>query len=121
MQNVLNELGHGTHYDEDIAQLKHKLRVAGREHSGNTRFGEFCSLWVVTQPDIGEGMLFKYRFFSELDEDESGKITAAEIRQLMNEEKGRGLSEERIQQAITDADNSGDGKISFMELCEVMP
>ena len=53
-------------------------------------------MWVVTQPDIGEGMLFKYRFFSELDEDESGKITAAEIRQLMNEEKGRGLSEERI-------------------------
>ena len=71
------------------------MRVNGRDHSNKARFGEFCSLWVVTQPDIGEGLLFKYRLFANMDEDESGRVTATELAAHMKE-KNIGMSEEVI-------------------------
>ena len=95
MIGLLIELGHGTHYDEDLDKLKSKLRQHNREHNPKTRFGEFCSLWVVTQPDIGESILFKYNCFSELDEDDSGRVTATELGEYLKK-KNSGLTEESI-------------------------
>ena len=94
MDNLLIELGHGNTYN--IEKLKTMLRRNNREHNPKTRFGEFCSLWVCTQPGIADGILFKYNIFTSMDADDSGRITATELAEHLREEEDEGITEEII-------------------------
>ena len=76
---------------------------------------------MVTQPDVGESMLFKLGMWRDMDEDESGRVTATELATFCNETKQLGYSQEIINEMMASADASGDGKISFMELINIIP
>ena len=59
------------------------------------RFGEFCSLWAITQPaeeaykKLKEtNVLDKYKLFSKVDKDGSGFITSSELIAFLRKDLG---------------------------------
>ena len=57
--------------------------------------------------------------FSVFDKDSSGRISAEELRHVM-QSLGENLSDEEIQQMIREADTDGDGEISFQEFTAML-
>ena len=56
--------------------------------------------------------------FNMFDKDNSGTITPSEIKEVLG--LGKGVSEEYINQIISEVDKNGDNEISFEEFAAMM-
>ena len=59
------------------------------------------------------------RAFRQINEDSTGKISFANLKKIMAE-LGETLSDQELQEMITEADLDGDGQVSFDEFMRVM-
>ena len=53
--------------------------------------------------------------FKELDTDKGGRVSTNEIEEFLNQRMGLGVSEQVIQNIMSQSDSNGDGQINFIE------
>jgi calmodulin len=78
--------------------------------NGTIDFQEFLTMMAHSQTDDADGDLREA--FSVFDKDNSGKISAAELRHVMTN-LGEKLTDEEVDEMIREADIDGDGQVNF--------
>ena len=53
--------------------------------------------------------------FKELDTDKGGRVSTYEIEEFLNQRMGLGVTEQVIQNIMSQSDSNGDGQINFIE------
>ena len=53
--------------------------------------------------------------FKELDTDKGGRVSTNEIEEFLNQRMGLGVTEQVIQNIMSQSDSNGDGQINFIE------
>jgi Ca2+-binding EF-hand superfamily protein len=107
---VMHSLGQSPN-DTDLRDLIKEVDV---DLSGTIDFEEFKALMVSSQGDRTSRI---HLAFSVFDENNSGEITAEEMRSVMNQ---FGLSDEELDEMVKEIDHDGDGSIDFEEFCQLV-
>lgn len=94
--------------EDDLRQMINEVDADG---SGTIDFAEFLTLMArkIKTKDSDTEILEAFKVF---DKDGSGKISAEELRQVMNN-LGEKLSDQEVDDMIREADTDGDGVSSF--------
>lgn len=94
--------------------LKQMINEVDADGSGTIDFAEFLTLMArkMKTKDSQAEILEAFKVF---DKDGSGKISASELRQVMNN-LGEKLTDEEVEEMIREADENGDG-VSLDFLC----
>ena len=108
---VMRSLGQ-TPNDIDLRDLIKEVDV---DLSGTIDFEEFKALMVSRQGDRTSRL---HLAFSVFDENNSGEITADEMRTVMSQ---FGLTDEELDEMVKEIDHDGDGSIDFEEFCKLVP
>lgn len=101
---------------EEIMEL---MRAADTDHSGTINYTEFIAATIDAQVFTREeNMRAAFQMF---DTDNSGKIDAKEVRQLLEGDDYKShISSDKIHQIIKEVDINGDGEIDFEEFLQMM-
>ena len=95
--------------------LRAMIKEVDSEGSGTIDFDEFKALLVAAHGDKSSRLQLAFSIF---DEDKTGQITAAELQSIM---RRFGLTDEELEEMVKEVDVDGDGSISFMEFCQLLP
>lgn len=99
-------------------EIKKMISEINKDNSGLITYKDF--LYLVTQKmadkDSKEEILKAFRLF---DEDNTGKISLANLRSVAIE-LGENIADEEIQEMINEADKDGDGEINEEEFLHIM-
>ncbi|XP_054844189.1 uncharacterized protein LOC129335564 [Eublepharis macularius] len=111
---VMRSLGH----NPTEAELQAMISDIDANRSGTVDFAEFLSLMAkrTRDSDGEEEIRDAFRVF---DKDESGYISAAELRHVMIN-LGEKLTDEEVDEMIREADVDVDGKLNYEEFVRVM-
>ncbi|MBR8834911.1 MAG: EF-hand domain-containing protein [Stigonema ocellatum SAG 48.90 = DSM 106950] len=96
-------------------ELRDLIKEVDVDLSGTIDFEEFKALMVSKQGDRTSRLQLA---FSVFDENNSGEITADEMRSVMNQ---FGLTDEELDEMVKEIDHDGDGSIDFEEFCKLVP
>jgi Ca2+-binding EF-hand superfamily protein len=108
---VMRSLGQSPNETE----LRDMIKEVDVDFSGAIDFEEFKALMVSSQGDRTSRLKLA---FSVFDENQSGEITADEMRAVMSK---FGLTDEELDEMVKEVDHDGDGSIDFEEFCKLMP
>lgn len=94
------------------ADLRQMINEVDADGSGTIDFAEFLTLMArkIKTKDSEAEIIEAFKVF---DRDGSGKISADELRQVMNN-LGEKLSDEEVEDMIREADTNGDGVCFFI-------
>ena len=95
--------------------LRELIKEIDVDSSGTIDFEEFKTLMVAK---VGDRQSRLKLAFSAFDEDDSGEITAAELRTVMS---NFGLTDAELNEMLQEVDHDGDGSIDFNEFCQLVP
>lgn len=94
--------------------------IAEVDESGNgtIEFKEFCALMSkkMTETTPEDEMMDAFKVF---DKDGNGFVSPAELKQVMRD-LGEKLSDEEVDEMITEADENGDGQVDYNEFVKMM-
>lgn len=112
--NVMRSLGH----DPSDVELKDFMIECAKETKDYLSFEEFNILLSrkVVDQEVEEELLEAFRVF---DKEGNGKISASELRHIMTT-LGEKLSEEEVEEMMTEADYNGDGQINYVDFVKLM-
>jgi Ca2+-binding EF-hand superfamily protein len=96
------------------AELQHLIQEVDRDASGTIEFEEFRDLMLSRHGDRASRLTLA---FSVLDEDDNGRISAEELRQVM---QPFGLTDVELDEMIQEVDRDGDRSINFEEFCQLV-
>jgi Ca2+-binding EF-hand superfamily protein len=96
-------------------ELRDMIKEVDVDLSGTIDFQEFKALMVSQQGDRTSRLKLA---FSVFDEDNSGQITAQELRSVMSQ---FGLTDKELDEMLQEVDNDGDASIDFNEFCKLVP
>jgi Ca2+-binding EF-hand superfamily protein len=96
------------------AELHHLIQEVDRDASGTIEFEEFRALMLSRHGDRATRLTLA---FSVLDEDDNGRISADELRQVM---QPFGLTDLELDEMIQEVDRDGDRSINFEEFCQLV-
>lgn len=116
---TFEELQSGLGKKENAAELLEVLKGADTDNSGTINYTEFLAATMSAQTFMREEYLkAAFRMF---DSDDSGKIDAGELNNLLAGEEFKDVyTQEQLQQAIKEVDENGDGEIDFDEFMQMM-
>jgi len=109
--HVMRSLGQSPN---DI-ELRDMIKEVDVDLSGTIDFEEFKALMVSKQGDRKSRLKLA---FSVFDENNSGEITADEMRSVMST---FGLTDKELDEIVQEVDHDGDGSIDFQEFCQLIP
>ncbi|GAB1544362.1 hypothetical protein NUACC21_70380 [Scytonema sp. NUACC21] len=120
--------GNGTISTEELGRVMHSMgqspsdvglrdmiKEVDVDLSGSISFEEFKALMLSKQGDRESRLKLA---FSVFDENNSGHITADEMRCVMSQ---FGLTSEELDEMVKEVDHDGDGAIDFEEFCKLIP
>ena len=97
--------------EPSLTELRSLIKEVDVEGSGTVDFEEFKALMIAQRGDSQSRLKLAFSIF---DQDNSDRITAEELKNVM----GRfGLSEAELATMIKEVDLDGDGAIGFAEFC----
>jgi Ca2+-binding EF-hand superfamily protein len=96
-------------------ELRDMIKEVDIDLSGTIDFQEFKALMVSQQGDRTSRLKLA---FSVFDEDNSGQITAQELRCVMSK---FGLTDKELDEMLQEVDHDGDASIDFNEFCKLVP
>ncbi len=96
-------------------ELRNMIKEVDIDLSGTIDFQEFKALMVSQQGDRTSRLKLA---FSVFDEDNSGQITAQELRSVMSQ---FGLTDKELDEMLQEVDHDGDASIDFNEFCKLVP
>ncbi|XP_052796115.1 uncharacterized protein LOC128228692 [Mya arenaria] len=99
-------------------EIKKMISEIDKEGTGTIDFNDFLSIMTtkMSEKDAREEILKAFRLF---DDDETGKISAKNLRRVAKE-LGENLTDEELQEMIDEADRDGDGEINQEEFLRIM-
>eukprot|EP00938_MAST-03A_sp_MAST-3A-sp1_P001672 g1672.t1 len=99
-------------------EIKKMIKDIDTDGSGTIDFQEFLEMMTakMSQKDSREEILKAFRLF---DEDETGKITFANLKRVAKE-LGENMTDEELMEMIDEADRDGDGEINEEEFLRIM-
>ena len=100
------------------SELQDMINEVDADGNGTLEFDEFCQLMARQMQDTNQDEELKERF-KLFDKDGNGMISRDELREVM-QQLGEKLSEEDIEEMITDADTNNDGQIDYAEFVKYM-
>ena len=101
---------------EEILEI---LRAADTDHSGTINYTEFIAATIDAQIFMREENL--RTAFMMFDTDNSGKIDASEVKNLLGGDEYKDqISANQIEGIIAEVDANGDGEIDFEEFLLMM-
>ncbi|KAG8181787.1 hypothetical protein JTE90_000079 [Oedothorax gibbosus] len=100
------------------SELKKMVHMVDKDGNGTIEFDEFLSMMSkkLHESDTETELHEAFRVF---DKNGDGFISPAELRQVMNN-LGEKLSEEEVQDMITEADVNGDGLVDYKEFVLIL-
>ncbi|KAD5960383.1 hypothetical protein E3N88_11855 [Mikania micrantha] len=100
------------------AELQDMIKEVDADGNGTIDFPEFLNLMAkkMKDPDSEEKLKEAFRVF---DNDQSGFISAEELRHVMMN-LGEKLTDEEVDEMIREADVDGDGQINYEEFVKIM-
>ena len=101
--------------DEELSDMINEVDADG---NGTLDFDEFCNLMArnIKEGNPEAELKEKFKLF---DKDGNGLIDRDELKSVM-QQLGEKLSEDDIDEMITDADKNGDGMIDYEEFAKYM-
>ncbi|GMH11393.1 hypothetical protein Nepgr_013234 [Nepenthes gracilis] len=99
-------------------QINRMIADADRDGSGAIDFDEFCYMLTakIGERDTKEELVKAFRI---IDQDNNGKISAADI-QLIAKELDENFTNQEIQEMIEEADRDRDGEVNVEEFITMM-
>nr|AAL40866.1 calmodulin [Nostoc punctiforme] len=94
--------------------LRDLIKEIDVDLSGTIDFDEFKTLMIAKVGDRESRLKLA---FSAFDEDNSGQITAVELRTVMSQ---FGLTDAELKEMLQEVDHDGDGSIDFEEFCQLV-
>ncbi len=95
------------------------MKAADTDNSGTINYTEFIAATIDAQIFLREENL--RAAFQMFDADNSGKIDAKEVKELLEGEEYKDqISRGQVDQVIADVDVNGDGEIDFEEFLTMM-
>lgn len=122
LATVMRSLGQ---YPSD-ADCRAMIANLDEDHSGAIGFEEFLRLMVSQMKDAERKNLHdsqKDEFiqaFKCFDRDGNGYVDAAELRYMMQNHGTMRLTDDEVNEMMSDADINGDGKLNFEEFIQLM-
>ena len=112
--NIMRSLGH----DPSDSDLKEFMLEFDKDKKSFLIYEEFNVLLTrkVVDSDVEEELLEAFRVF---DKEGNGKISASELKHIMTT-LGEKLTEEEVEEMMTEADFNGDGQIHYNEFVKLM-
>lgn len=100
------------------AELREMIREIDTDGNGMIDFPEFLTLMArkMKDTDTEEEIREAFKVF---DKDGNGFISAVELRHIMTN-LGEKLTDEEVDEMLTEADPDGDGQINYDEFVKVM-
>ncbi|NEU83487.1 EF-hand domain-containing protein [Nostoc sp. UIC 10630] len=95
--------------------LRDLIKEIDVDLSGTIDFDEFKTLMIAKVGDRESRLKLA---FSAFDVDNSGQITAVELRTVMSQ---FGLTDVELKEMLQEVDHDGDGSIDFEEFCQLVP
>merc|ERR1719419_1611245 len=99
-------------------QLTEMIKEVDDDGSGTIEFDEFLKLMAkqVSKRDLQDELGEAFRAF---DQDGDGLISKVELKKVMDS-LGEKLSEQDIEDMISEADHDGDGQVNYEEFVAMM-
>jgi len=101
--------------NEEVEKIMMTIDANGSEALD---YSEFVNATICKKKLLSEERL--HMAFELIDKDKSGTISADEIKSLFNEKKSNIISDEAWEDFLAQADENGDGLVSFVEFKSLM-
>ncbi len=116
---TLDELKVGLTDVKNGQELLELMKAADTDGSGTINYTEFLAATMDAQIFMREENL--RQAFLMFDRDNSGKIDASEVRQLLGGDEYKDqISTDQVDTMINEVDENGDGEIDFEEFLQMM-
>jgi len=111
---VMKSLGQ----ESSEVEIREMIKCVDTTNSGTLDFPEFLTMMTrkMSNNEINNEAMETFRFF---DKDGDGTISAEEVKSVMLK-FGEKLTDEEINEMITEADEDGDGEITYTEFVKMM-
>ena len=111
LEIVMKSLGQ----EPSPTELRELIKEVDVDRSGSIDFEEFKALMIARQGDHQSRLKLA---FSVFDKDNSGRITAEEMHDVMSQFE---LTDSELEEMIKEVDQDGNGSIDFEEFCQLLP
>ena len=116
-RSVLKSLGHTAHLEQELKDLMSGLDL---DRDGKVTFDDFKRVLQDSTIQNTEQMAGQLReAFNMFDTEETGYISAAEMREVLVS-LGKKLIHEEVDDMMRNADVKGEGKVSFVEFVQMI-